>query len=146
MNLSRLSHDFLMTSHDFLNWPWFVPFWPLVHISRSNFLACAIVLQCTKFLFLSNIVKVLSIQSRAGAEAGLGSVLFLMLPNLGQWWQNQHYLTIYKGLEGTEGFGFHPRLFMLFMLILGHFWCSVVTSVNYSSNLSNFKKKVQKSQ
>ena len=29
----------------------------------------------------------------------------------------------------------------MFMLILGHFWCSVVTYVMFSSNLSQFKKK-----
>ena len=32
------------------------------------------------------------------------------------------------------------ELFMLFWLTLGHFWCSVVTSVTFSSNLSNFEK------
>ena len=29
----------------------------------------------------------------------------------------------------------------MFVLILGHFWCSVVTSVKLGSNLSNFEKK-----
>ena len=33
---------------------------------------------------------------------------------------------------------------MLFWLILGTFWCSVVKSVTLSSNLSNFLKKVKK--
>ena len=32
----------------------------------------------------------------------------------------------------------------LFVLILGDFWCSVVTSVTFSSNLSNFNKKPKK--
>ena len=70
----------------------------------------------------------------------------------------------YKKLEGraryaglilapAEGFGqgfFGPsgkkELFTLFVPILGHFWCSVVTSVTFSSNLCNFKKiqKIQK--
>ena len=36
------------------------------------------------------------------------------------------------------------ELFMLFWLTLGHFWCSVVTSVTFSSNLSNFFKKSKK--
>ena len=33
------------------------------------------------------------------------------------------------------------ELFTLFVLILGHFWCSVVTSVTLSSNISNFERK-----
>ena len=37
------------------------------------------------------------------------------------------------------------ELFTLFVLILGHFWCSVVTSVTLSSNISNFEKKQKKS-
>ena len=35
---------------------------------------------------------------------------------------------------------------MLFLLTLGHFWCSVVTSVTLSSNLSNFEKNPKKIQ
>ena len=67
----------------------------------------------------------------------------------------------YNILEGTarsaglllapvEGFGLQPRLlfpfgqkkkcFTLFVLTLGHFWCSVVTSTTFNSNLSNFDK------
>ena len=53
-------------------------------------------------------------------------------------------------LAPAEGFGLRPRLFlpfgqkkrrffMLFWLPLGHFWCSVVTSVTFSSNLSNWE-------
>ena len=52
-------------------------------------------------------------------------------------------------LAPAEGFDLRPRLFlpfgpkkelfMLFVLILGHFWCSVVTSVSFSSSLSNFE-------
>ena len=70
----------------------------------------------------------------------------------------------YKKLEGraryaglilapAEGFGrgfFGPsgkkELFTLFVPILGHFWCSVVTSVTFSSNLSNFEKNAKKSE
>ena len=42
------------------------------------------------------------------------------------------------------------KYFMLFLLILGKFWCSVVTSGTFISNLSNFEKekkhtKIQKS-
>ena len=33
---------------------------------------------------------------------------------------------------------------MLFWLTLGRFWCSLVTSVTFGSNLSNIKKKIQK--
>ena len=49
----------------------------------------------------------------------------------------------------AEGFGLRPRLFcplgkkelfILFVLILGHFECSVVTSLTFSSNLINFEK------
>ena len=53
-------------------------------------------------------------------------------------------------LAPAEGFGLRTRfllpfgpkkeLFMLFWLTLGHFWSSVVTSVTFSSNLSNFEK------
>ena len=34
---------------------------------------------------------------------------------------------------------------MLFQFILGHFWCSVVTSVTFSSNLITFEKNPKKS-
>ena len=37
------------------------------------------------------------------------------------------------------------RYFMLFSLILGHFWCSVVTSVTLSCNLIIFEKNPKKS-
>ena len=30
---------------------------------------------------------------------------------------------------------------MLFLTILGNFWCSVVTLFSFSSNLNNFEKK-----
>ena len=33
---------------------------------------------------------------------------------------------------------------MLFVPILGHFWCSVVTFIMFSSNLSNFETKIEK--
>ena len=79
-----------------------------------------------------------------------------------------HYNTILEGttcyagflLAPAEGFSLWQRLFCplgkkglftLFVLTLCHFWCSVVTSVTFSSNLSNFdqiqkhlKKKSQK--
>ena len=57
-------------------------------------------------------------------------------------------------LSPAEGFGLWTRLFFalrakkeLIMLcgsILGHFWCPVVTSITFSSNVSNFKKNPQK--
>ena len=46
------------------------------------------------------------------------------------------------------GFGFgHKKKELLtpFVLILGYFWCSVVTSVVFSSNLNNFEKNPKKS-
>ena len=52
-------------------------------------------------------------------------------------------------------FGQKKGLFMLLVLILGHFWCSVVTSVTFTKNFSKFKnnsfflkknKKIQKQQ
>ena len=53
-------------------------------------------------------------------------------------------------LAPAEGFDLCPRFFwlfgqrkgliMLFLPILGHFWCSVVTLVTFSSNLINFEK------
>ena len=40
----------------------------------------------------------------------------------------------------AEGFFWAKKeLLTLFVLMLGHFWCSVVTSVMFSSNLSNFE-------
>ena len=49
-------------------------------------------------------------------------------------------------LEGIA----RPRIFchsdkiMPFLLILGHFWCSVVTSATVSGNLKNFEKNPPK--
>ena len=50
--------------------------------------------------------------------------------------------SVYCLLEDTADFLLAPAerfgqgfFFMLFKLILGLFWCSVVTSVNFSSNL-----------
>ena len=74
-------------------------------------------------------------------------------------------LITYKQLEGTaryagsllapaEGFSWSlinplgkKSCFLLLWFILGHFRCSVVISVTFSSNLSNFEKirKIQKS-
>ena len=58
-------------------------------------------------------------------------------------------------LAPAKGFGLRLRLFfavrakkglfMLFSLILGHCWCSVVTSVTLSSTLSNIEKNPKKS-
>ena len=60
--------------------------------------------------------------------------------------------TRYAGLllSPVEGFRLRPEAFfalwakkllvMLFLLILGHFWYSVVTSVTFSSNFSKFEK------
>jgi hypothetical protein len=46
-------------------------------------------------------------------------------------------------LAPAEGFGLRPRpskkeLFMLIWSTLGHFWCSVITSVTFTSNPNNF--------
>ena len=44
-------------------------------------------------------------------------------------------------LDPTEGFGLRPMLFLPFgqkkglLCCFGHFWCSVVTSVTFSSNI-----------
>ena len=56
-------------------------------------------------------------------------------------------------LAPAESFVLQPRPFFalgakkglstLFVLILGHFWCSVVTSVMFSSNHSNIEKKLK---
>ena len=42
-------------------------------------------------------------------------------------------------LASAEGFGLRPRLFTLFVPMLGHSLCSVVTSASFNSNLSNFE-------
>ena len=57
-------------------------------------------------------------------------------------------------LAPTEGFGLHLRLifalqaikwlFTLFVPILGNFWCAVVTSVTFSSNLKNIGDESEK--
>ena len=63
------------------------------------------------------------------------------IPNIGVEWQ----------IRRASAYGrafFCPlakkRAFMLLLLILGHFWCSVVISITFSSNLSNFEKKSKK--
>ena len=65
--------------------------------------------------------------------------------------------SLLRGLTSSSCKGLRPpaeaffalrakkELYMLFWLTLGHFWCSVVTSVTFSSNLSNFEK-IQKIQ
>ena len=60
-------------------------------------------------------------------------------------------MTSYAGqlLAPGEGFGLWPKLsgkkglIMRFWPILGHFWCSVVTFITFSSNLNNFEKIVE---
>ena len=47
MNFLWLSHDFLINSHDFLNWPWFEPFWPLF----------SQILSLELFFFVSDLLK-----------------------------------------------------------------------------------------
>ena len=47
-------------------------------------------------------------------------------------------------LAPAKGFGLRPRLFMLFWLILGHFWCSVVTSLTLTSKKSQKSQKISK--
>ena len=63
-----------------------------------------------------------------------------------------------RGLTSSSCGGFWPStkaffahrakkdLYTLCVLTLGHFWCSVIISVTFSSNLSNFEKnpKIQK--
>ena len=44
-------------------------------------------------------------------------------------------------LPPAKGFALWGRLFMMSWFILGHFWCSVVTSVTFSRKLSNVEKK-----
>ena len=65
-------------------------------------------------------------------------------------YQQEEDTARYAGLllapaEGFDRGSFCPskkkKLIMLFWFILGHFWCSVVTLVTFSSNLNNFKKK-----
>ena len=75
-----------------------------------------------------------------------------ILQNIGKIFIGQIFFYFSKLylLEGTAryvGFGqgfFGPldkkQPFMLFLLILGNVWCSAVTSVTLSSDLSNFKK------
>ena len=52
-----------------------------------------------------------------------------------------------------QGFSLRPRLFCPldifilftpFVIILGHFWCSVVTSIKFRTKLSNFETKQKK--
>ena len=51
----------------------------------------------------------------------------------------KYIFTLYNKLEVTARFG-QKKEIMLFLLILGYVWCSVVTSVAFSSNLINFEK------
>ena len=44
-------------------------------------------------------------------------------------------------LAPTKGFKQKRERLTLFVLILGHFWCSVGTSIAFSSSFSNFEKK-----
>ena len=55
MTFSLISHDFLMTSHEFLNWPWFVPFRPLFVVVVEDFsIRCLM----TGFVILPNTVLI----------------------------------------------------------------------------------------
>ena len=49
-------------------------------------------------------------------------------------------------LAPGEGFGLQAKkgFLMLFLLILGHFWCSEVTSLTFSSNLGTCEEKKPK--
>ena len=90
-----------------------------------------------------------------------------MSSTLLHWFWNYIYsrvLKLYVSPEGTvrytgllpapeEGFSLLPRLLKplgqkkklltLFVIILGNFWCSVITSVMFSSYLSNFEKNLK---
>ena len=46
-------------------------------------------------------------------------------------------------LASAEGFVLWLRLFTMIVLILGHFWCSVVTSVKLSCNLNTFENNLK---
>ena len=54
---------------------------------------------------------------------------------------NTRRYGLLRGPTSSSCAGLRPRLFLPF----GPFWCSVVTSVTFSSNLSNFKKNPKKS-
>ena len=57
-------------------------------------------------------------------------------------------LALAEGFGQGQGFlalRAKKELFTLFVIILGHFWCSVVTSVVFTSTLSNLVTKIQKS-
>ena len=47
-----------------------------------------------------------------------------------------HYAD--QHLAPADGFGRGLFVIMLFLPILGHFWCSLVTLVTFSSELDNF--------
>ena len=51
-----------------------------------------------------------------------------------------------RRLTSSSCRGLRLRPFMLFLLVLGNFWCSVITSITFSSTLSKFEKikKIQK--
>ena len=71
--------------------------------------------------------------------------------HLGTWVFGQILLNVLKGTARYVGLLLAPaegqkKIFlMLFLLILGHFSCLVVTSVTLRSNLSNFEKNPKKS-
>ena len=70
--------------------------------------------------------------------------------HLGTWVFGQILLNVLKGTARYVGLLLAPaegqkKIFlMLFLLILGHFSCLVVTSVTLRSNLNNFEKNPKK--
>ena len=57
------------------------------------------------------------------------------------------YSLLCRPTSPAKNFGIWPRLFTMFVLILSHFWNSVITSVRFNSTLSNVeRKKISKNQ
>ena len=57
------------------------------------------------------------------------------------------YSLLCRPTSPAKNFGIWPRLFTMFVLILSHFWNSVVTSVRFNSTLSNVEEeKISKNQ
>ena len=67
--------------------------------------------------------------------------------NRGSNWLKTYWLLKFDGIQPKSGFPSAKKdLFMLFVFILDPFWCSVVTSVIFSSDLGNFRNNPKKSQ
>ena len=70
----------------------------------------------------------------------------------GRWDRPPYFMYLLKGtaryaglhLAPAEGFRLWPGLLTLFVLILGHCWYSVVTSIRFSRNNSNFENNPKK--